>query len=99
MMPYRADGRIMQSRDFCFWLQGFFELSGNNGALTAEQAAKIACHLDLVFAHEITPSLRERPATPMPEPAPPRPAPVPERERETPPDPEPPRPSPPPPRC
>jgi hypothetical protein len=53
-------GCIMQSRDFCFWLQGFFELGDQTGVVTAEQAALIERHLDLVFAHEIAPSLRER---------------------------------------
>jgi hypothetical protein len=70
----------MQSRDFCFWLQGFFEL-GDDGAINAGQAATIKRHLDLVFAHEIAPSLRERPAPPVPEPVvPPQPGPEPDRE-------------------
>jgi hypothetical protein len=52
----------MQSRDFCYWLQGFFELVDANPraregyALTAEQVANIKAHLALVFAHEIDPS-------------------------------------------
>jgi hypothetical protein len=78
----------MQSRDFCFWLQGFFELGDDTGIITTEQTAVIKCHLDLVFAYEIAPGLRERPAPSVPEPkAPPRPAPGPDRE--TTPDPEP----------
>jgi hypothetical protein len=88
----------MQSRDFCFWLQGFFELGDDSGALTAEQAATIKRHLDLVFAHEIAPSLRERPAPPVPGPVvPPEPhPPAPEPDRETPPEREPPMTVPPP---
>jgi hypothetical protein len=89
--------RIMQSRDFCFWLQGFFEIGGKPGALSAEQTAMIRRHLDLVFAHEM-PTLRERPAPPVPGPVVPplpEPLPVPEPERL----PDPPYPPPPPPRC
>jgi hypothetical protein len=52
----------MQSRDFCFWLQGFFELDENAGPITASQAALISRHLDLVTAHEAAPLLLERPA-------------------------------------
>lgn len=44
----------MTSRDFCFWLQGHFELSGA-GPLTADQAEVIRRHLSLVFLHEIDP--------------------------------------------
>ena len=70
----------MQSRDFCFWLQGFFELGDDTGIITVEQAATMRRHLDLAFVHDI--SLRERPAPPVPEPVvPPSPA------RDTPPDP------------
>jgi hypothetical protein len=71
----------MQSRDFCYWLQGFFELGDDTDVITTEQTAMIKRHLDLVFTHEIAPRLRERPAPSVPEPkAPPRPAPVPNRE-------------------
>ena len=45
----------MTSRDFCYWLQGFFELAPAAG-VTAEQAATIKKHLNMVFAHEIDPS-------------------------------------------
>jgi hypothetical protein len=41
----------MLSRDFCFWLQGFFELSETD-RITADQAMLIRRHLDLVFSHE-----------------------------------------------
>lgn len=46
----------MTSRDFCYWLQGFFELQGTNEALTTEQVQIIRNHLKLVFLHEIDPS-------------------------------------------
>jgi len=46
----------MTSRDFCFWLQGFFEVSGFTD-ITAAQTEKIKAHLALVFKHEIDPSI------------------------------------------
>lgn len=45
----------MTSRDFCFWLQGYFEISGAAG-LSVEQAEIVRKHLGLVFVHEIDPS-------------------------------------------
>jgi hypothetical protein len=45
----------MRSVDFCYWLQGHFELNGYN-ALTKEQVEMIGKHLNLVFLHEIDPS-------------------------------------------
>ena len=52
----------MTSRDFCYWLQGFFELGGTNKenskvALTVPQVIIIQNHLNLVFKHEIDPSM------------------------------------------
>lgn len=47
----------MQSRDFCFWLQGYFELSEPGKELTAQQVEQIKNHLALVFVHEIDPSM------------------------------------------
>jgi len=48
----------MTSRDFCYWLQGFFEIAPPQpGGLSAEQAAMIRRHLSLVFKHEIDPSM------------------------------------------
>lgn len=44
------------SRDFCFWLQGYFELCPNQ-PINAEQASLIKAHLGLVFKHEIDPSM------------------------------------------
>ena len=54
----------MKSRDFCYWLQGFFELrdAGINGegvgdkTMDAMQVEQIEKHLALVFKHEIDPS-------------------------------------------
>lgn len=50
----------MTSRDFCFWLQGFFEINNvdKNKAiesLSPQQVAMIENHLALVFRHEISP--------------------------------------------
>jgi hypothetical protein len=47
----------MLMRDFCFWLQGYFELINGEGSLTAEQVEMIKSHLSLVFVHEIDPSM------------------------------------------
>jgi len=51
----------MTSRDFCFWLQGYFEIEQERAgeqapALGAGQVACIKKHLALVFVHEIDPS-------------------------------------------
>jgi len=46
----------MTSRDFCYWLQGFYEITGGAAAgLTAEQSEIVKRHLAMVFAHEIDP--------------------------------------------
>ena len=48
----------MTSRDFCYWLQGFFELSKENiekDGLTGPQARMIRDHLKLVFVHDLDP--------------------------------------------
>lgn len=51
----------MTSRDFCYWLQGFFELREANGLptdspLAPKQVQCIRNHLHMVFKHEIDPS-------------------------------------------
>ncbi len=56
----------MTSRDFCYWLQGFFEIGDCEVAkepgkyiaqtISAAQAACIRNHLNMVFKHEIDPS-------------------------------------------
>ena len=45
----------MKSRDFVYWLQGFAELY--KSAPTDEQWIIIKNHLNLVFVHEIDPSM------------------------------------------
>lgn len=45
----------MKAVEFCYWLQGLFEL-GEPQSLTAEQTALVKKHLDMVFIHEIDPS-------------------------------------------
>jgi len=52
----------MNSRDFCFWLQGFFELRepGGFNQITSDQAKLIQDHLALVFVHEIDPSMGDK---------------------------------------
>lgn len=53
----------MNSIDFCFWLQGYFEISGSK-EISPAQTEVVKAHLALVFVHEIDP-LREKqtPAT------------------------------------
>jgi hypothetical protein len=53
----------MTSRDFCYWLQGYFEIEGNQprppeygASLNSEQIKTIRNHLNMVFKHEIDPS-------------------------------------------
>lgn len=45
----------MKSVEFCYWLQGLFEL-GQPVSLDAEQTASVKAHLAMVFVHEIDPS-------------------------------------------
>lgn len=46
----------MTSRDFAFWLQGFFEVAEPKNGITPIQTELIKKHLNLVFVHEIDPS-------------------------------------------
>jgi hypothetical protein len=46
----------MTSREFCYWLQGMFELNAPKRALSKLQTDQIKAHLALVFKHEIDPS-------------------------------------------
>jgi|SRR5579859_1189278 len=50
----------MTARDFCYWLQGFFELSPAVGELSQQQTEQIRNHLHMVFAHEIDPSMGDK---------------------------------------
>ena len=49
----------MTARDFCYWLQGYFEVSQassrNAPRLSSDQIDTIRRHLALVFAHDIDP--------------------------------------------
>ena len=50
----------MTSRDFCYWLQGWFELNetiDHREGATPETIDMIKRHLALVFKHEIDPSM------------------------------------------
>jgi hypothetical protein len=49
----------MTSREFAYWLQGFFELQADTTltlTLTNKQVEIIKAHLNMVFIHEIDPS-------------------------------------------
>ena len=54
----------MNTVDFCFWLQGHFELSNDVG-MSEAQVRIIRDHLNLVFVHEVDP-LRESQTTTVP---------------------------------
>lgn len=45
----------MNTVDFAYWLQGFYELSDTSEGITAKQAEIIQQHLHLVFLHCIDP--------------------------------------------
>lgn len=45
----------MTSRDFAYWLQGFFEIQ-NPETISKEQILMIKKHLNMVFVHEIDPT-------------------------------------------
>lgn len=45
----------MTSRDFAFWLQGYFEIT-NPDNISESETIVIKKHLALVFKHEIDPS-------------------------------------------
>ena len=51
----------MTSRDFCYWLQGYFEIAAladsSTAQITVAQADMIKRHLSMVFIHEIDPSI------------------------------------------
>jgi predicted ferric reductase len=47
----------MTSRDFCFWLQGYFEIHNKEEPLYEGQLEIIKKHLAMVFIHEIDPSM------------------------------------------
>lgn len=45
----------MTTRDFAYWLQGFFEISKAT-SLDDQQVQMVKNHLNLVFLHDIDPS-------------------------------------------
>ena len=45
----------MTSRDFCYWLQGLFEI-GDPKTLDEKQTDLVKRHLAMVFKHEIDPA-------------------------------------------
>lgn len=58
-----SEDQVMTSREFCYWLQGYFEIEGNQPrppewqpSLNGSQISMIQKHLALVFKHEIDPS-------------------------------------------
>ena len=52
----------MTSRDFAYWLQGFFEISVTDAlTMNAEQVTMVRKHLAMVFVHEIDPSMGDKP--------------------------------------
>lgn len=56
----------MNEREFCYWLQGFFELSGEDVVdLSAEQVQIIKDHLSLVFK-KVTPNNTHTYCSPQP---------------------------------
>ena len=57
----RKEGINMKAVEFCYWLQGYFELTNNDGdglpiELNIEQVGMIQRHLALVFKHDIDPN-------------------------------------------
>ena len=56
----------MMSRDFCYWLQGYFEVTSVTRKVDTLTGAQIDCiknHLNMVFVHDIDPSMPQ-PAAP-----------------------------------
>jgi hypothetical protein len=49
----------MTSRDFCFWLQGHFEISDAK-TLGKKETEMVKRHLALVFKHEIDPLMPDK---------------------------------------
>jgi len=53
----------MNSIDFCYWLQGYFEISDAK-SLNERQTEVLKNHLHLVFKHEIDPLREDQTPTP-----------------------------------
>ena len=43
----------MKAHEFCYWLQGFFEISESKSGISEKQEQIIKRHLSLVFSHEL----------------------------------------------
>jgi hypothetical protein len=56
----------MNSIDFCYWLQGYFEVADPN-VIPESQLNIIKNHLNLVFKHEIDPLRESQTTTPAEE--------------------------------
>lgn len=54
----------MNTIDFCYWLQGYFEVSGE-AEINKDQVKIIKNHLNLVFKHEIDPLRESQTTTPV----------------------------------
>jgi len=51
----------MTAENFAYWLQGFFEITGNNDkGLTSIQTDMIQRHLNMVFIHDIDPKMGDK---------------------------------------
>lgn len=46
----------MKATEFCYWLQGYFEISKHENVLSIDQVNMIKNHLNMVFIHDIDPS-------------------------------------------
>jgi hypothetical protein len=53
----------MTSRDFAYWLMGSLELTPPEDGLNKEQTQILKNHLNMVFAHDISPDgeIKDRP--------------------------------------
>ena len=48
----------MTSINFCYWLQGWFEINGDiQGEISGDQLETIQRHLNMVFIHDIDPKM------------------------------------------
>lgn len=54
----------MKAENFCYWLQGFVEISAlkdGTPGLTVAQMQVVRAHLNMVFAHDIDPKMQPPP--------------------------------------
>lgn len=51
----------MTPQEFCYWLQGYFELSGEGSkSINEYQVNQIRNHLNMVFVHSIDPQAGDK---------------------------------------